>query len=163
MTSNITIENATVKFKNFSGKSSKYNPNGKRTFCVFIGSELANILSSDGWNIKHLEPRDPQDDPQAYLQVEARFDNFPPKVVLISSKGKTLLDEENVSILDWAEIDNIDLIIKPYNWIMNEGTKNETKGVKAFLKSIYVTITEDELERKYVDVPDNALSSLIEE
>lgn len=39
--------------------------------------------------------------------------------------------------------------LKYYNWIIQEGTKNEKSGVKAYLKTMYVTIEEDEFAEKY--------------
>lgn len=36
-----------------------------------------------------------------------------------------------------------------YNWIIQEGTKNEKSGVKAYLKTMYATIEEDEFAEKY--------------
>lgn len=152
---NIIIENARIGFRNFSGKEGKYNPAGRRNFCVFLDPKIAEELVADGWNIRYLEPRDPDDDKQAYLQVTVNFSNIPPKIIVITSKNKTTLEESTVNMLDWAEIENVDLIIRPYNWDVNGKS-----GVKAYIKSMYVTLVEDEFEKKYRDVPDAAISSL---
>lgn len=159
---NIVIEDARIGFRNFSGKEGKFNPAGRRNFCVFIESDLARTLEDDGWNVRWLEPKNEGEEKQAYLQVAVSYDNIPPKVVLVTSHGKTILDEHSVNVLDWAEIDNVDLIIRPYNWTMHKGTKNERTGVKAYIKSMYVTIVEDEFENKYHDVPDSAKNSMAE-
>lgn len=159
---NIVLENTKIGFRNFSGKEGKYNPAGRRNFCVFLEEELSNILEQDGWNVRYLQPKDNYEKPQAYLQVAVSYDNFPPKIVLITSNGKTILDEESVSLLDWAEIESVDLIIRPYNWILHEGTKNEKIGVKAYIKSMYITIVEDKFAKKYIDVPDSAESAFID-
>lgn len=152
---NIVIENARIGFRNFSGKEGKFNPAGRRNFCVFLETDLAKELESDGWNVRWLQPRDEAEEPQPYLQVAVSFDNIPPKVILVTKKSKTPLDESSVDILDWAEIENVDLIIRPYNWDVNG-----KGGVKAYIKTMYVTIVEDEFESKYYDVPDSAANSL---
>lgn len=158
VTSKIRLENARIAFKNFSGKPGQYNSEGKRNFCVMLDSELADQLSDEGWNIKHLKPREEGEDPQAYMSVEVNFRNIPPKVVLITSKGKTILDEGDINCLDWAEIENVDLVIRPYNWEVNGKV-----GVKAYIQSMWVTLAEDEFEAKYYDVPDSAMSALIQD
>ena len=150
-TNNISIEGARIGFKNFSGKEGKFNPAGKRNFCVFLEPDLAAVLEQDGWNVRWLDPIDIGADRQAYLQVAVSFDNIPPKVLMITGKGKSLLDNESISILDWAEIETIDLIIRPYNYDVQG-----KKGIKAYLKSMYVTLVEDEFEAKYYDAPASA-------
>lgn len=149
--SNIVIENARIGFRNFSGTAGKFNAEGNRNFCVFLEKDLAIELENDGWNVRYLKPRDEGDDSQPYLQVSVQFNNFPPKIVMISGKNKTVMDEESVKILDWAEIENVDLIIRPYSWEVNGKS-----GVKAYIKSLYVTISVDEFESKYYDGPDSA-------
>lgn len=154
--SNIKIEGARIAFRNFSGEEGRFNPKGRRNFCVFLDDETALRLLQDGWAVKYLTPRDDDEERQAYLQVAVKFDNVKPIAVLITSKGKTSLNEDEIGMLDWVEIRNVDLIIRPYNWEVNGKV-----GVKAYLKSIYVTIEEDDLAIKYVDVPDSALNGMI--
>lgn len=154
MNQNLVIENAVIRFKNFSGKEGTYNAAGQRNFCVFLDEDVAEQMASDGWNVKYLTPRDPEESRQAYIQVSLSYEHIPPKVFMISSKGKTALDEESVGVLDWAELDNVDLIIRPYNWSVGGRS-----GVKAYVKSLYATISEDALDSKYLDVPDSASSA----
>lgn len=140
----IVIEGARLLFKNFAGEEGRFNPAGNRNFCVLLEPEMARALIEDGWNIKTLTPREEGDDPQPYLQVTVRFANRPPKIVLISSSGKNTLYEDEIKLLDYAEFENVDLMISPYHWEVNGKA-----GIKAYLKSGYFTIVEDPLERKY--------------
>jgi hypothetical protein len=148
ITSNIVIEGARIGFRNFNGKEGKYNAKGLRNFCVFLDLDLAKDLERDGWNVRWLEPRDEDAEKQPYLGVAVSYAHIPPKIVMITSHGKTILDEESVGLLDWAEIKDVDLIIRPYNWEVNGKV-----GVKAYVKSMYITIAEDEFEAKYYDAP----------
>ena len=154
---NLTIENARILFRNFSGKEGKFNAKGDRNFNVLLDEELANQLKADGWNVKYLKPREGEEDqtPQARLEVKVSYKGRPPRVVLITQTRRTNLDEETIDLLDWAEITNVDLIIRPYQWEVNGNT-----GIKAYLQSIYVTIWEDELEAKYADTPDSAMDAI---
>lgn len=153
---NISIANARILFRNFTGAAGRYNQVGHRNFCVLIDNDIAQELIDEGWGVKYLRPRDEGDVPQAYLQVNVSYKNIPPKIVLITSSGKTTMDEDTIGILDWAEIANVDLIIRPYNWEVNGNS-----GVKGYVKSMYVTLMEDEFESKYRDVPDSAQSSFV--
>ena len=77
------------------------------------------------------------------------FSNIPPSVYMLTKRKRVQLDEESIDVLDIAEIRSIDLTIRPYNWVIQEGTKNEKSGVKAYLRSMYVVIDEDEFAEKY--------------
>ncbi len=153
--SSIVIENARLIFRNFSGEEGKFNSKGNRNFCVLLEDDLARDLEKDGWNVKYLKPREDGDEPQPYLQVKVRFDNYPPKVVIITSKGKRQLDEDEIGNLDWFIFDKVDVKIRPYPYDINGKS-----GVSAYLKTMYAILMEDELELKYADVEDSAQSSL---
>jgi len=150
----LTFENANIIFRNFQGKRTTYNEEGKRNFCVTLDEETARRLHADGWNVKW--PKNPTEDDTRlpHLPVEVSFKNYPPKIFMITTGGKNSLDENNIDCLDTAEIKTADIVINPYNW---DGPRGE--GVKAYLKSLYVTLIEDEFEHKYMNIGENVCSS----
>lgn len=138
------VEDARLVFRNFSGKEGQYNVAGNREFAVILDPESANAMAKDGWNVKQLTGRDEDEEGDFYISVAVNFKNRPPRVVMITSTSRTNLTEESVDVLDWAEIRTADLIARAYNWEVNGKT-----GIKAYLQSLFVTIEEDALERKY--------------
>lgn len=144
------VEDAQIIFRNFAGKEGPYNREGDRTFCVILSDDVAEQMIEDGWNVRYLEAREEGDTPTPYIQVSARFDIRPPRVVLLTSTTRTQLDESSVEVLDWSDIQTADLIARGYEWTVNGKT-----GIKAYLQSLFVTIEEDALERKYAihDIP----------
>lgn len=146
------VSGKTIRFRNFSGKPGKYNAEGDRNFCLLIDPETADELQAEGFAVRFLNPRDENEDPVPYISVKVAYGKGrPPKIVMITKKGKTELDEESVSLLDWAEINVAHISINPYEWSV--GGK---AGVKAYLKTMYVEIQEDEFEEMYYDIPDSA-------
>lgn len=146
----VLMEGVRIVFRNFAGKEGQYNREGDRNFAVLLDDTTAEAMTVDGWNVKWLKPRedDEEETQQAYLPVSLSFDKGrPPRVVLITSRGRTHLSGDDVELLDWADILNVDLIVRPYSWEVSGKS-----GVKAYLQSLYVTIEEDELEKKYAEM-----------
>jgi len=152
----VVFEDCRILFRNFSGSEGKFNAAGDRNFNLLLDDETAERMLREGWNVKYLKPREEGDMPQPRLEVAISYKGRPPRIVMITSRGRTNLDESMISLLDWAEFTNVDLIINPYEW-----TVNEKSGVKAYLASLFVTIREDALELKYADVPDSGQSAMI--
>ena len=146
---NILFEDVKIVFRNFEGAEGKYNRAGDRNFCIILEDpELVRRMESDGWNVRYLQPREEGMEEQPYLPVKVEFDKgIPPKITMISSKGKTLLNRDTVGLLDVAEFETIDVLIRPYNWSVSG-----KEGVKAYVKTMFVTLAEDDLEKKYFDV-----------
>jgi hypothetical protein len=138
------VEDATLVFKNFAGKEDKYNRAGDRNFSALLPTDVATQMESDGWNVKWLRPREEGEEPTAYIQVAVNYKNRPPRIVMITSAGRTPISEEMVETLDYADISLVDLIARGYEWDVNG-----KKGIKAYLQSMFVTIQEDLLEQKY--------------
>lgn len=138
------VEDATIIFRNFAGKEGQYNREGDRNFAVILPEDVARQMLEDGWNVRYLESRDEGEPDTPYISVAVNFKNRPPRVVLITSASRTQLDENSVEVLDWADIRVADLIARGYDWNVNDKS-----GTKAYLQSLFVTIEEDALERKY--------------
>ncbi|MDX9917282.1 MAG: hypothetical protein RBT15_04625 [Gudongella sp.] len=142
----VRIDNAKIAFRNFAGAEGKFNPAGNRNFCVFLPDEMAKKMEADGWNIRWLNSY-PDEPPQGMITVKLNFGNYPPNMILVSDGKMTRLDESTVSSLDFAELAQVDLILRGYTW--NVSGKS---GVKAYLKTGYFVLVVDELAKKYSQV-----------
>lgn len=147
---NIYFENAEITFKNFSGRPTKYQrQEGFRTFSVVVDDpDMAQHLSEDGWNVRILRPRNEGDTPRHVLDVSINF-NFwkKPEIYMICDGHKTKLDEEDLDILDGADIITSDIVVRPRLW-----DDNGTTRIKAYLQELYVTIQQSRFAAKYADM-----------
>ena len=148
---NLIVEDAQIIFRNFEGKEKDFNALGDRNFCVVFSPEQGEELKAQGWNVKTFKPR-PEDEepPNTYVEVAVEYrKGRPPRAVMVNSQGRIDLGADEIKMFDWVNIAKCDLIINPYNWNVNGNS-----GKKAYLKSIFITIDEDELEQMYANVPD---------
>ena len=134
------------RFRNFSGRKTDFNKEGKRTITLFLDEETAAQLKDDGWNVKYYVPRqDPMDDgepqPLPILEAELRYDNYPPSVLLEMGGAERELDEDDLTALnlDKADIVDVDVRLSPYSWHNQRGES----GVKAYVDKLRIRMEDD--------------------
>lgn len=148
----LQIDDARIIYRNFRGEASKYNRAGDRNFALLIpDEELADRLADEGWNVKIKPPREEGDAPFMYLPVKVKFNDRRPQVYLRSGNVNNRLDEESVSILDDIDILGVNMDIRPYDWVIQEGTKDEKSGRTAYLQSIEVIQEVDRFAARYAE------------
>jgi hypothetical protein len=151
----ITMEGVEIRLRNFSGKEGRYNNKGDRNFLVLLNDDDAAMLASAGITIKELAARNEDELPKPFVKVKVNFDSEPqPRLVLVTTRNKTTLTVDDMMLLDWAELTNVDLVLSPYRWEVNGKT-----GISLYLRSGYFTINESELDLKYADLPENRADS----
>ena len=123
-------------YRNFSGNKTDYNKAGSRTFSIFLPQDIAEYLTEQGWYVKTKPPKSEEYDIRYQMDIAVGFDKWPPMITLISADGsRSFLNEDNVSILDTADIEDATVEIRPYNWEVNGKT-----GCKAYLKELSVKL-----------------------
>ena len=148
---NVLLENAKIIFRNFAGRPGMYNSEGDRNFSVVLTPEQAEDLIKRKWRVKQLKSREEGEEGDFHLKVSLNYKKGrPPRVVLISSKGRTELGADEVGLIDVADIDKVDMLLNGWWSDMAGG------GYSAYLKTIFVKIREDELELRYAYLPEAA-------
>ena len=120
----------------------------------YEGNEIITIeeaLTALGWNVKIRPPRDEDDDPFMYLQVKVKFNDRGPNVYLHTGANRNKLDEETIGCLDVIDIVSVDMDIRPYDWVIQEGTPNEKSGRTAYLQSMRVVQEVDRFAEQYAE------------
>lgn len=152
----VEIQNAHIFNLNFSGVEGRYNPAGRRNFCVELDDETAAAMEADGWNVKHGKPKqnNPDEKWPDFVKVNVSWKNpkKQPAIFMVTSKKKMELNERTISRLDSADIQNVDLVIDPSYWSTDDGRE----GYSAYVKMMYVTIAEPSFAAKYEDIPDDS-------
>lgn len=137
-----------LRFMNFRGmEQPPYNPKGKRNFSIDILDEgLAEQLAEDGWNIKFSEPNEDGYiyPPRLTVQLNYKFENLAPKIMMEQAGAKVYLNEDTVGDLDSMDILNIKAIdIRPYNWEIKKKDGTFDRGVTAYLDKMRVVVARD--------------------
>lgn len=153
MNKKITIRDAQIapyKFRNFEGRETEYNRKGDRNFVIFLEKGLAQQLEADGAPISWKPDRYNEGEMRAQMKIHVKYRDrkgnpmIPPKVVLVTKKNNTQLDEETIGMLDSAEIEKCDLVLSQYANGASMGPENSVA-----LKTMYVTLSEDEFADEY--------------
>jgi hypothetical protein len=147
-TESTVIKDAKLLFRNFSGREMPYNSEGDRNFHVILDPETAAELKARNWRVKQLNSREEGEEGDYHLKVNVNYKKGrPPRVVLVTSRGRTDLGADEVGIIDAADVEKADVILNGWWNDMAGG------GYSAYLKTIFVTLREDELELMYADLP----------
>jgi hypothetical protein len=149
----VLMENVRLIFRNFEGRGDKYNKEGARNFGVILPEDVAQQMERDGWPVKRLRPSEEEQEQgievgPPWVPVKVAYDRGrPPRIITITSRGRTNITEDTVKSLDNINMANVDLIVGPYHWDVNG-----KQGISVYLQTMYVTVEEDELDRKYAEL-----------
>lgn len=152
----ISVENALITSRNFGGdkEQGRYAKPGRRSFTLIIEDPgMAEYLLSNGANLGYREPSKEGESPRWYLKILLNYANGrAPRIYIYEDDRETLITEDTVSILDSADIVNVDLVFRMYQprdpsrqWT----TKDGRIGASAYLDVMYVTIDVDPFASKY--------------
>lgn len=141
---NVEIEDAHIFWRNFSGRPGEYNTEGARNFCVTIPEDMVDELIEEGWNVKQSKSVEEGYEPDHYMKVNVRYGRVSPIVYKMTRSRRVPLDEDTIGTLDDAEIERVDLIIRPYEY--------KPGNVSAYLKEMYVTVVQSRFAEKYDDM-----------
>ena len=153
MNKKITIRDAQLapyKFRNFEGRETEYNRAGDRNFVLFLDKNLAQQLEADGAPVSWKPDRYNDGEMRAQMKVHVKYRDrkgnptIPPKVVLVTKRNQTQLDESTIGMLDSADIEKCDLVLNQYANGASMGPENSVG-----LKTMYVTLSEDEFADDY--------------
>ena len=167
----IEIENAQLRFKNFSGIEKQANVNGRQTivndrgnrnFNVILNPEISKIywngelvtnpdfgleLANLGFSVSVKPGREEGEAAEYRLPVHVGFGNITPELyMIVAGKPKIRLDEESIGALDGADIIQADITInngRPY-----QGRDGSDK-VKAWCNVGYFTVAQSRFAAKY--------------
>lgn len=143
------LRDVRMLFRNFAGLEKKFNAAGKRNFSIVLSPEQYEAMKRDGWNVKMRPGRTEDEDTLLHIKANINYkSDYPPAIWLVTSRGRTLLGPDTVGMLDIAEIKKVDVLLSAYFF------DEDTELPAAYVKTLYVTIVEDELDLAYADLKD---------
>ena len=155
----VTLENARVKWKNFSGNPTDINPaGGRRNIGIYLPDEAAIDMKNKGWNVK-IEKKNEETDPDVYY-IEARINfktddnssSMDPKVFMVTGRKINRLTQSMVHELDENRITSIDVTLNPSFWDMRGKS-----GITAYVDELYATIERSVLGNKYAELEEDGM------
>lgn len=147
----IRLKDVRIMWRNFAGEQNQYNAPGQRNFVVFLTPEMGQAFREGGFNVKHLEPREPGEEGQDFVRVNVRLEsNTPPNIWLVNSKGKRKLTEDLLPMADMVDILTTDISVSRYERKWPDGRTTVTP----YLQTIFIFLREDELEQEYASIPE---------
>lgn len=146
----LEIEDANIKwgFSRFDGRADMYNEEGDHNFVIIIDPSEADLLREIGWNVKEKLGREEGDPIENHLSVKISYRFEPPMIYFIKNGRKFPVDHPSeLRQIKQATCEQIDVIIQPSPWSRMDGSS----GISAYVKEMYVTITESRFATKYGD------------
>ena len=148
MTNSVTIRNAELFFKNFSGRVDNYNRDGRRYFNVYIDDPaVAQQMNEEGWRIRVRQPRDPSEPVRNYIKVFVSYRYGTPKIIRRLNGVDYFLNEDTVGILD------SDVITEALVQFHPASKDKAPDGLySAYLDQMVAFVEEDEFQKAYKDI-----------
>lgn len=146
-TGKLIIENARITYRNFRGAAGKYNHEGDRNFNLFIDDpDVAAKMIDDGYNVRmRLADRDDPNSEKSYLlKVNVSYKFRDPEIVLHCGNTQNKLGEEEIHMLDDADIISCDIRLNPSKY-----ERDGKIGKSAYLDILHVFIEPDPFAGKY--------------
>lgn len=146
----LNIENANILpggWRNFAGRETEINRDGKRTFCVVIPEDMVEVLTADGWNVKERRYEDEPENTFHFLTVNVSYRGYyPPEIAIFANGVRTDLDQDTVGQIDRMRIKKASLSINPSRWDVNGKT-----GISAYLDCLYIAIDEEAWKSNFAE------------
>lgn len=144
----ILIDNATIKWPNFSGAKKMYNDEGDRNFILVIDDpEVAEALREAGCNIKIKTSNIPGEAPEMQLKVNVSYRFSAPTAYLKVGRKLKDLTEESIGTLDFVEMERVDIDIH----LGREWTAGGITARTAYLDKILVVQEVDRFLERYAE------------
>ena len=166
----LQINNARIIFKNFEGRATDFNEEGRRNFSLIISGgtfddgrpgskpvvlnaeEMAEALMAetnefgDGWNVKIKPPYAEGEEPFMHMKVNVSTRRGCPPMYVNSAGNVRRLDEDTMGMIDHIAIRNVNLDIRPY-----DDKKGGRSFRSAYLDSIEVIQEIDRFAARYAE------------